>query len=610
MELIANHMKGRDDPDGVVRSACNLCQNFCGLLAYKKNGQVIRLEGDPNNPRNYGHLCAKGLSGFLSLHSPKRVTKPLIRTNPEKGVGVDPKWKEISWSEAIDIFADRIRRLLQDPKGYNPSKILVSTFDHWGTYFGVQAAWCNALQCQKSTLSAACFCGNAVHPPSLLNTATFEITPDAEYARYLLLIGSQAGSIIHYDTMNVARHIAEKRPGEVKVVVVDPLCSHAASRSEEWIPIRPGTDAAFILALVNLLINEYGIYDAKFLKGKTNASYLIGENGLYIRDSESEKPLIWDPVDGKAKCFDDPAIKDHALEGSYVANDAPCSPSFQLLKDHVKKYTPEKVSEITTIPAETIRRIAKEYGESACIGKTINIDGAEVPYRPVSVVWYRGLSAHKHAYLAGFAIMLLPTLMGAIQVPGGIQGHPRAEEYVTQDGLMAVKDSGVVRWRGPYPNRAVVKPKRLDLFELFPVAAYSSAMMIPALLEPNKFGFDTDSPIPEILLMYRENPVKNTIAPEIVVEALKKIPFIVNFAVELDDTSNIADLVFPDIHYLERLAESMYNRVDEPGFWYAAKPSMSPPFDPPYDKLCNNAEVLLEVADRAGFLPQVVSTLN
>ena len=570
----------------------------------------MKLEGDPDNPRNHGHLCAKGLSGFLSVYSPSRLRRPLIRTNPEKGLGNDPRWREISWEEAIGSVADKLRKILDDPRGYDGRRIMFDTFDHMAMYGGIQQAWAKALQAYQSVISAACFCGNSVHPPSYLNTSTFEITADAEYCRYLLLIGSQAGSIIHYDTMNTARHIAEKRPGEVKVVVVDPMCGYAASKSEEWVPIRPGTDTAFILAVVNLLINDYSIYDADFLKRKTNAPYLIGKDGKYVRDKISGKPLVWDSRAGTARPFDE-GVEDCSLEGEYTVDDESCKPGFQLLKEHVRSYTPGSVSEITTVPADTIRRIAKELGEAASVGSTIMIDGVELPYRPVSVVWYRGLSAHSHSFLSGLAAILLPTILGAVQVPGGIQGHPPAKEYVTDEGLMASFGPGDSRQGMPYPPREVKRPSSINLIELFPVSYGSHPLSIAGLLHPEKFNLKAEELVrPEILFIYRDNIVKNTFTPEIVVAALKKIPFIVALSVEPDETMQVADLVFPDLHHLERLSENVYARVGEPGFWYGAKPAVHPPFDAPRDRMLNNSQLFLEIAEKAGFLDRVYEALN
>ncbi len=612
--------------NGKVRTACSLCQNFCGLFAYVQDGEVVKLEGDPDNPRNHGHLCAKGLSGFINAYSPKRVKAPLIRTNPEKGIGVDPKWKEISWDEAIDIVAQRLKKVkdraemeLGHKLSSQPSerltklnpwsqRILFDTFDHWTLYGGIHLAWLQSLDAYVCSLSASCFCGNAVHPPSYLNTSTFEITVDSEYSNYVLLIGAQAGSIIHYDTMNVARHFAEMRPGGIKVVSVDPMAGYAASKAEEWVPIRPGTDAAFVLAIINLLVNEYDIYDADFLKKKTNSPYLVDEDGLYVRDEVTGKPLVWDSMAARAKTFDDSSAKDVALGGCYSVSGKKCKPSFQLVKEHVREYTPERASNITTIPVETIRRVARELGEAACIGQTITIDGKELPYRPVSVVWYRGLSAHRHSFLSGLAMMMIPTILGAIQVPGSIHGHPRAPERVSADGMMVSEP-----WFGPpYPQRKPSRPKRMDLYELFPVAVYSTPMIPAVLNDPTKFGIDLNDFVwPEIMFIFRDNPVKNTYSPTEVVRGLSKIPFIVALNVDLDETANsLADIVFPDLHHLEKLGEGLFLRVNEPGYWYAAKPAVRPPFEPPWDKMVSNGEIFLAIAEKARFLSEVYDVVN
>lgn len=614
-----------------VRTACSLCMNYCGLYAYVEDGTVVKLEGDPKNPRNRGHLCAKGLSGFLNAYSPKRITKPLIRTNKEKGLNVDPKWKEISWDEAFQIVSDKVRdalakteleageRLRRRPTGPDfhigslqanrwSQRIIVDTFDLWSHHSGVQLAWIRAANAFRCVLSAECYCGNAVHPPSHLNTATFEVTVDPEYSKYILLVGAQAGSIIHYDTMNVARHIAENRPGGIKVVVVDPMAGYAASKAEEWVPIRPGTDAAFLLGITNLLLNEYGIYDVKFLKEKTNGPYLVGEDGHYVRSKTSGKPLVWDQAEGRPKEFDDPAVRDYALEGVFLVDGRSSRPSFEIVKTHLKKYTPELVSEITTIPQDTLRRLAREIGEAACIGKTITIDGQELPYRPFSMAWYRGFSAHRHSFIAGLAAILLPTVLGAIQVPGGVRGEPGYPEYVTKDGLMAPE----TELGSPYPPREVSKPTRVDAYELFPVSVYST-QIIPALLNyPERFGIDMkDFVWPDVMFIWRDNAVKNTYSPEMVARGLGKIPFIVSFCIELDETANaLADIVFPDTHHLEKLSWELYLRIDEPGYWYCAKPAVKPPFESPWDNLVNTDQILLEIAKRAGFLRDVYDALN
>ena len=132
---------------------------------------------------------------------------------------------------------------------------------------------------------------------------------------------------------------------------------------------------------------------------------------------------MWDAADDTAKPFD-ADVGEFALTGTYTVAGVEAKPGFQRLKDHVRRYTPEYVEEITSVPATTVARLAREYGEASEIGATIDVDGHTLPYRPASVVWYRGLSAHKHAMLTGLAIALLPALTGALDVPGGLLADP------------------------------------------------------------------------------------------------------------------------------------------------------------------------------------------
>src|SRR3972149_2583886 len=87
------------------RTLCQMCLNRCGIIATVEDGMVVRVDGDPDNPHNQGKACVKGRSGFFTLDSPYRVTRPLRRTNPEKGPGVDPGWVPIRWDEALDLVA-------------------------------------------------------------------------------------------------------------------------------------------------------------------------------------------------------------------------------------------------------------------------------------------------------------------------------------------------------------------------------------------------------------------------------------------------------------------------------------------------------------------------
>ena len=119
--------------DRWVKSVCKMCLHTCGILVHVEDGVVTKIEGDPSNPDNLGKLCPKGNVGMLRLYDPKRVKAPMVRTNPEKGPGVDPGWKEISWDEAIDLVTEKLKPIRET----DPRKLLVASGDfnrifNWG----------------------------------------------------------------------------------------------------------------------------------------------------------------------------------------------------------------------------------------------------------------------------------------------------------------------------------------------------------------------------------------------------------------------------------------------------------------------------------------------
>ena len=109
-----------------VRTACILCLNRCGILAHRtEDGYVDKIVGDPENPHNEGKTCAKGNSGMEGIAPETRITTPLRRTNPEKGIGVDPGFEPISWEEALDEVARHLKQVREE----DPTRLLIFIFD-------------------------------------------------------------------------------------------------------------------------------------------------------------------------------------------------------------------------------------------------------------------------------------------------------------------------------------------------------------------------------------------------------------------------------------------------------------------------------------------------
>lgn len=594
-----------------LHTVCDQCFCFCGTRVHRVNGVVAKVEGDPDCPHNWGRICAKGQAAIMSLYNPKRVTKPLKRTNPEKGIGVDPKWTEITWEEAIDTLTQRLKKV----RAEDPRKLLFASFD-LANLNSVCICWASAFGTPTTIWMTAPWCGAGLHMLSFLTNGTFHSEFDMEYCNYCILFGNQAGFMVGVNPNIHAQKMAEARARGMKVVVVDPRCSNAAAKAEEWIPIRPGTDSALALAMVNVMLNELGTYDAEFVKRHTNGPYLVGPDGRYVRDKVSSKPQMWDAgASGPKRC--DEEIGEPSLEGTFTVDGVQCSPAFALLKEHVSQYGAEKASEITTIPPDTIRRLAKEFATAARIGSTITIDGVQLPYRPAAVNAYRGSLGHKHGAHTALSIQLLNMLVGSLYVPGGHRGpnvvgpsgswRPEANS----DGLIVPGKGNAYIGRDPYEFRELElrPPQTLDLKELAPLDVGDAAAAVQlCLLEPEKFK---PAFLPEVLIHCRTNLVASLMDPEAAAEALKRIPFMASFATQIDETVEFADIVFPDLHSLERLQlfpnSLHFSMSPSTGYWYwgVQQPIVEPPAGARHWE-----EVLMEIADRMGFLGDFYEVVN
>ena len=545
-----------------INTQCRRCQSECGLRAHRVNGVVVKLEGiEGSSVGSQGGLCGKGLAGLQVLYDPNRLNTPLKRTNPKKGLGVDPQWKEIGWDEALDEIAGKLKKTMDE----DPGKIVVQH----GIINGMQqpslflVPMMVGLSSEKGhpihINAAGSHCGNAGHFVNALNYSAFVIMPDWKYCKYVLVFGTNHsfGGFQQYSN----KLAAEAHARGMKLVVFDPVCNNAASKADEWVPLIPGTDGIVALAMLHVIVNELGIYDAEYLKRKTNAPYLVGPDGHYVRDKATKKPLVWDAGASQAKTFDDEGMVDFALDGEYEVNGVKCRPVWPLLKNRFSEYTPEKAEPISGVPAATIRRIAGEYGRAAQVGSTIVIDGRQMPLRPVSTLNIRSAGTHRNGVHTLFAIDLLHHVLGAANVPGGCasiavecHGHPdTGRPYIgveaCPDGF--VKTAG--KWPLPehvWPLKKINRPQH-DLSEMFPCAlevpVWNAANRDEVLKNANI------TPSPEVLVNYSTNAVMNGCNPADRASFYEKIPFIVDFDIWSNEfNEGFADIVLPDACYLEK----------------------------------------------------------
>ncbi|MFH1891388.1 MAG: molybdopterin-dependent oxidoreductase [Candidatus Zixiibacteriota bacterium] len=628
--------KSHVDEDVWIPTSCGQCYCMCGIRARRQNGIVTELAGNPDAPTGRGHICVKGLAAQQLLYDPYRVNYPLKRTNPEKGLKVDPMWKRISWEEALDTIVQKLKECRErDPRGaYFQATTTQASEIRFGVIgfmkgFGTPNYWVSG---------GGLHCGNGAHFMNGIMHVSWSIIPDFAHCNYALNFGCSKGHGAGHVAVQNATQVADARARGFKNIVFDPFQSAQASKAHEWVPIRVGTDGALALGLVNSLLNEHGIYDAEYLMYKTNGPYLIQpSDGRYMRDPETNKPLVWDLIDNCPKVHNDPSVTrieyedeahEVALTGTYPVNGTECRPSFDLLKEHVKRYTPEYVEKITWVPAATVSRIAREFGEAAEIGSTVTIETSNgpkrIPKRPVATHFFRGSQGHTNSGWTCLSIDMVNHMVGAADTYGSAlglgaavgsgyekTGKPYQIPYPCPDGLLVAKTW--VYDHKPYPMRVPQAPTRLDLHDMFPTSIYNAFTITSPrwfeMLERFKIPYK-----PDVMINFGSNSVMTMGNSEAVTENfLKKFNFIFSFQLYITEFEEaVADIVLPDACFLERYTPAVsfpstfsHPQGEDDWGWTIRQPVV----DPLHERRDFN-EVMLEICKRLDIHGRFYKGLN
>ncbi len=579
-----------------VPSFCHECYNTCPVTVEVTGGVVSRILGNPKSPYTGGRLCPKGNSALMRVYDPHRLKTPLKRTNPRKGLGEDPQWQEISWDEALNIIAERLKH----QRAANPTGLKMPSLDT--THLSLPACWAHAFGTPfvgtGSGGGGGAHCGNALHTMGTMIWDSYRDWPDWAHTKYAIVMGTGEGFEANRPIPEDAKRMADARVRGMKMVVVDPRLTNAAAKADEWVPIRPGTDGALVLGMLNLLLNEHGIYDVPFLQHHTNAPYLIGPDGHYVREEGTKQPLIWDSAESRAKPYDffntEATFPRAALEGSFQVNGVACQPAFQLIKDQVREYTPERAEQLTTVPAATVRRLARELGEAAQIGSTIEIEGEQWPLRPACIMYGRGTQGHTNATQTTAAIYALEMSLGLLGVPGGthrstgggiqLKGTPVQKG---PDGLTFPK----LNTHHPYAAPSW-PPKNYDLKDFFPINMKAEPLHIVTGADPAHWG------LPEELTVFAVNA-----NPLLSVGDLERSSAYYNraFVVVMDqylhETCQFADIVLPSLMALEMHNITSVKAGDTYVGLLYARPAIEP-----LPQARGWIDVLIDLAERCGFL--------
>jgi len=590
-----------------------------------------------------GRVCVKAYGLVQKTYNPHRILQPMKRTNPKKGRNEDPGFVPISWDEALDLLAGKLNAIrakgLVDEAGLPR---VAASFGHGGTpanYMGTLPAFLAAWGPIDFSFGSGqgVKCVHSEHLYGEFWHRAFTVAADTPNVRFVLSIGSNVEA--SGGPCAVTRH-ADARVRGYKRVQVEPHLSVTGACSAEWVPIRPKTDPAFMFALIHVLLWEHGTaaLDLPFLRDRTSSPYLVAPDGLYLRDPESGKPLVWDEHTAQAVPFDTvgalPALEGYCQVAKAVSIDADdvrqeytdvvAETAFSKLVEHMEKYTPEWAAAICDIPAETIRRIAGEFLENAGVGETIEIDGQTLPLRGVAVTLGKSVNNGWGAYECCWARTLLAVLVGALEVPGGTLGttvrlnRPHDNRHLSvkpgEDGFMAQylnptdKEHWVAEPTGRNAHRTLVP--------IVGNTAWSQALGPTQLAwmfqreQPADFHMPTPT-MPELWIVYRSNPAISFWETRTLVDTIATFPYTVGFAYTVDETNYLADLLLPeatDLESLQMIRVGGTKYVEQ--FWDHQGVVLRQPAVEPQGQSRDFTWISTELAKRTGLLEKYNQALN
>jgi thiosulfate reductase/polysulfide reductase chain A len=430
-----------------VPTFCELCFWNCGLIAKVENRKVVKIDGNPLSLRGRGRLCGRGNAALGALYDPDRLQYPLINTG-KRGA---PVWKRASWDEALGLIAQKMLGIRQK---YGAESVALFSHGTGGAF------WKHLLKAYGSSNYTAPSFAQCRGPRDMGFYLTYgSDVGSPEYydfskSRYIVLLGSHLGENAHNSQV---QDLMNGLSDGARLTVVDPRLSNIASKADHWLPIRPATDLALLLAWIRIIIEE-GLYDKEYI-----ARYATGLDELQAA---------------------------------------------------VQEYTPEWAEAETTIPRETIIKVAREMGRYApnvCVGAGRY------------AVWYGDDTQRSRA------VAILNALLGSwgreggyfFPASGGVPEYPGLPDYPPHEDLPKLD--------GAYP------------FALLQTTTSIKQASISGQPHPIKGWF-----------IYGCNLMKTMPDKQETIKAIQNQELVVAIDVLPADIIAWADVVLPECSYLER----------------------------------------------------------
>jgi anaerobic selenocysteine-containing dehydrogenase len=404
--------------DRIVRTTCSPnCTGSCGQLAFVRNERIVKIQqaADYPEPEYSPRGCMKGLSYHQLIYGEDRITTPLIRTG-ERGSG---EFREATWDEALDKVAEGFKAI-GERYGWDAihvfGQVPGSGYVHKGANYRAAAL--------LGLTHGTSFDFNGDLPMGMpitfgVQNAEHE-SKDWANSEFLLVVGANLLETRIPD----AHFVFDAVAAGARLIVVDPVYSSTATKADNWLNIKAGTDAAFGLALAATIVDE-GLADLDFMRTYTDAPLLVRADtgkrllasdldaGVDPADPAARRYVVWDrttsgPVVIPIDRLGLPEGIDAALDGTGTVTLADgtavdVSPGFVHVAAELEAFTPELTAEITGLVPELVRKVARAYAAAD----------------PAAILMGAGANHWYHGDLTGRAFALCAALTGNIGRSGG-----------------------------------------------------------------------------------------------------------------------------------------------------------------------------------------------
>lgn len=533
LQALAQDSKAVDGDRGeeVFSTICRSnCFQACMLNAHVLDGKVRKMTRGNYPDEIYSGSCLRGLAIPERVYSATRIKYPMRRIG-ERGAD---QWERISWDEAIEEIAAKFTDIRE--RYGTRAVVYESASGNYGSIqgnSGMSVRFCNALE---MTRLGVCYDVAYGYGTNRVVGGTIRgYPPEAKnmlHSKHILIWGANP-VFAQPQTWRIIRRAQERG---ARLTCIDPMFSASAARSDEYVPVRAGSDLYVVLAMINEVISNDMINEL-YVKRHTTAPFLLRkDNGLILRQSDIEggemagvrdaKTLtatgsikkdpayVWDETSGSAALYTE--CKTPVLEGSFTVNGIEVETVYTALKRHMAQYTVEDASGASLIPVDTIKELARRYAE----------DG------PVFIYSVYAIDHYCNGHLFAQAISILCALTDNISRLGS--GVGAGSMSVAVLGLGGAVNSGWTKVDGG----------KKASYGSIPQADFAN--VVSSGKHKGK-----DFPV-KALMVSCSNPISNWAQQGLwFSDILPNLEFVVTLDTEMTDTARYSDIVLPVAFWLE-----------------------------------------------------------